>query len=325
MGFVTPLSVILALAAPPRRVLLLQTFARLVLSLVARLARSSLPLRAVAGGRGAPFSSFSGCGRLTGACSSLCLGVSVPFEIKNGSEFDLIDRRVQAVVLKWIRARRVWFFHSGTVCARLFGRRYLIPACVGCLWSVPASCFEWCASVGSLGCVTRSRTRPPRLSSSGSRLALPCVGPAWSRSFTMRNCRFGTAWLKPTRIVTNLPDLAVLGVRCAGGHTHVPLRGQVRIDGKWVWRTSLAGAYPPALCWRLASLLASVAPKAAWRDGQDSLLSPKWQSELRTACRLGKPEIQQLVPSCPARFSLPWPRGAPEWGTSHKAAPSRPA
>ena len=146
-----------------------------------------------------------------------------------------------------------------------------------------------------------------------------------SVSFVYDNCRFGAAWLKPTRIVTNLPELAVLGVRCAGGHSHVPLRGQVRIDGKWVWRTSLAGAYPPALCWRWGALLASVAPKAAWRDGKDSLLSSKWQSELCTACRLGKPEVQQLVPSCPARFSLPWPRGAPEWGTSHKAASSRPA
>ena len=59
MGFVTPISVILALVAPPRRVPLLQTLARRVLSLVGRLTRPLLPLRVAAGGRGGPFSSFS--------------------------------------------------------------------------------------------------------------------------------------------------------------------------------------------------------------------------------------------------------------------------
>ena len=59
MGFVTPLSVIPPLAAPPRRVPLLLALARRVLSLVGRPARSLLPLRAAASGRGELFSSFS--------------------------------------------------------------------------------------------------------------------------------------------------------------------------------------------------------------------------------------------------------------------------
>ena len=269
---------------------------------------------------------FSGCGRLTGACSSLGLGVSVPFEIKNGSEFDLTDKRVQAVVLKWIRTRRVWFVHSGTVCTGFSvaattqsdpRMRQLSLECARFTLRVMRLCrkFGVYYSVENPASSALFKWKP-----FAAAMRWPC-----SVSFVYDNCRFGAAWLKPTRIVTNLPELAVLGVRCAGGHSHVPLRGQVRIDGKWVWRTSLAGAYPPALCWRWGALLASVAPKAAWRDGKDSLLSSKWQSELCTACRLGKPEVQQLVPSCPARFSLPWPRGAPEWGTSHKAASSRPA
>ena len=59
MGFITLLSVIPALAAPPRRVPLLLTLARRVLSVVDRPTRSLLPLRAAAGGRGELFSSFS--------------------------------------------------------------------------------------------------------------------------------------------------------------------------------------------------------------------------------------------------------------------------
>ena len=143
MGLVTPLSVMMDVVAPPRCVPLLLTLACRVLSLVGRLTRSLLPLRAAAGGRGAVLELFSGCGRLTGACSSLGLGVFVPFEIKNGSEFDLIDKRVQSVILKWILTRRVWLF-TLALSALAFQSPpplNLIPACVSCLWSAPASRF----------------------------------------------------------------------------------------------------------------------------------------------------------------------------------------
>ena len=142
-------------------------------------------------------------------------------------------------------------------------------------------------------------------------------------SFVYDNCRFGCPWLKPTRIITNLPELDVLGLRCNGGHTHIPLRGQVRVNGKWTWRTSLAGAYPPGLCWSWAKVLAAVAPKAGWRDGKDSLLSPQWQFDLCSACGIQAPKQPQGIPRCPCRFSLPWPRGAPEWGTEPKPSPAK--
>ena len=156
---------------------------------------------------------FSGCGRLTGACSSLGLGVSVPFEIKNGSEFDLTDKRVQSVIRKWIRTRRVWFIHSGTVCAGFSvaattqsdpRMRQLSLGCARFTLRVMRLCrkFGVYYSVENPASSALFNWKP-----FAAAMRWPC-----SVSFVYDNCRFGAAWLKPTRIVTNLPELAVLGV-----------------------------------------------------------------------------------------------------------------
>ena len=62
---------------------------------------------------------------------------------------------------------------------------------------------------------------------------------------------------KPTIIVTNIPKYAQLGRRCQGGHRHVHAVGKIRVDGIWRKISELAGAYPDALCSRMASLVVS--------------------------------------------------------------------
>ena len=58
-------------------------------------------------------------------------------------------------------------------------------------------------------------------------------------------CRFGAPWLKPTRLVTNIRELAALQGGCPGGHVHQALRGTAPCGTLW---TRLACAYPAKLC-----------------------------------------------------------------------------
>ena len=53
---------------------------------------------------------------------------------------------------------------------------------------------------------------------------------------------------KPTIFSGTLPGIETLGKRCGGNHQHVQVIGGARWKGKWTKRSTLAGAYPAALC-----------------------------------------------------------------------------
>lgn len=75
-------------------------------------------------------------------------------------------------------------------------------------------------------------------------------------------CRYGTAYKKPTALLTNLHSLSGLSCLCQCGRRHVQLRGSEtrRVNGKIVrgTKTSFAGEYPEALCEHWASLVKDV-------------------------------------------------------------------
>ena len=58
---------------------------------------------------------------------------------------------------------------------------------------------------------------------------------------------------------------------------HIKLVGKVLIDGCWIWRTTLAAAYPEAVCRQLA--------QAYWRALKEEPTNTPWQSALRRAGR----------------------------------------
>ena len=66
-------------------------------------------------------------------------------------------------------------------------------------------------------------------------------------------CRFGVPWLKPTRIVCNIPELRGLMGGCPGGHHHQHLRGVAPSGVLW---TKIACAYPAQLCAAYGTLIA---------------------------------------------------------------------
>ena len=55
-------------------------------------------------------------------------------------------------------------------------------------------------------------------------------------------------WLKPTRLRTRVKSFKRLSARCDRSHTHITLRGKVRINGSAVTLTSLASPYPRSWC-----------------------------------------------------------------------------
>ena len=68
---------------------------------------------------------------------------------------------------------------------------------------------------------------------------------------------------KPTAIVTNLPNAESLSRKCQRNHLHIHAIGHTLVGGRRIKRAHAAQVYPPALCRRLASLVA-----AAWQSSR---------------------------------------------------------
>ena len=88
--------------------------------------------------------------------------------------------------------------------------------------------------------------------------ALPLV-----RMVVFDQCCHGAEYKKPTGLLTNMVCFEQLAKRCPGQPTHPvhpPLAGKTWDDnGNWVWKTSLAAAYPTELCQAMANCYHKVA------------------------------------------------------------------
>ena len=126
------------------------------------------------------------------------------------------------------------------------------------------------------------------------------------------NCRYGTPWLKPTVVLTNLEPPFGLSRLCQCRTPHLHLRGKVSSGGRQVWLTKLAGAYPPSLCRAWARILANAIP--AFAGTRHGVLSAHWENQLARA--VGGASQQVAAATCPARCRLPFSKCSPRWGTS---------
>ena len=61
-------------------------------------------------------------------------------------------------------------------------------------------------------------------------------------------CRHGREWKKSTLFEGTASWLEQVSSPCTGGHQHVHLEGQVKVDGKWLSRTSIASEYAAPFC-----------------------------------------------------------------------------
>ena len=133
--------------------------------------------------------------------------------------------------------------------------------------------------------------------------------------FRLDACYYGSCFLKPTGIMGTLPNLRALECRCMGGHFHERLQGSIQINGKWVWKTKLAGAYSVRLCRSWANLIRSAAPKAGLLGygNDDEVALERLEARLQAACGQSGGK-KAAVRTLPARHVAEWPSDAPQWG-----------
>ena len=67
---------------------------------------------------------------------------------------------------------------------------------------------------------------------------------------------------KPTKIVTNMKELAVLGRRCIGEHVHLHCMGGVKTSAGWVRISAWAQQYGPELCRAWAAAVRAAAGRS---------------------------------------------------------------
>ena len=260
---------------------------------------------------------FSGRGRLVGACAEKGLRIGPAFEIRDGRWFDLCDRKVLAIVRRWIKTGRIWYIHLGTPCSgfsvacssKRGKSRHHSERCA----AVTLQIVKLCRRHGVYWSVEN-----PASSKLFAWQPFMAEGAKQSATYTVYdNCRYGTPWLKPTALCGTLPGMWQLGLRCNCCSRHVVLQGKVccRVSRRQVWLTSLAAAYPPKLCRSWADVVLAAAPPSARRRPDDPILSSHWEADLRAACSCTGPSTAR-VPACPARFQLPWDPAGPRWGTS---------
>ena len=121
---------------------------------------------------------------------------------------------------------------------------------------------------------------------------------------TLRMCAFGTSYKKAIRLAGTLPGIGALGRKCQCRHPHEHLCGLVESGGKLVWKTSLAGKYPPLLARAAADLVATaldIAPGV-----EPTAPERPWDQQLALAHGEGLIPPQPATPSCPTRWRCEW-------------------
>ncbi|CAK0870751.1 unnamed protein product [Prorocentrum cordatum] len=128
-------------------------------------------------------------------------------------------------------------------------------------------------------------------------------------------CRYGAPYKKPAGFIANLPELKIIGRKCACKVPHEIFEGKVKALGGagthvWKWQIFLAAAYPRGLRRVAAEGLerGALGRSALRRDGEP-LLDPRWEGELAAAARVAQPE-PLAAPTCTRRFATGWERAA---------------
>ena len=250
---------------------------------------------------------FAGCARLTGACREFGIRCAAPIELLRGEWCDCTRRDVQQTILGWLMSGRVGVCWLGTPCKfwsiakqnKSGNGSDVSRALADFTVRIVDTCRRYKVSFILENPATSKLFSYPPLARALSRAgAEPVV-------FDM--CRFGTSYLKPTRLVGTLPGLSTLGLRCNCTLPHEQLQGLVRLQGVTIWKTSLAGRYPPRLCRAIAALVQQALHATAGVG--PSTIERIWDQEL---CRLFKgvdPPLEVPCPACPKRWRCEWAGG----------------
>ena len=256
---------------------------------------------------------FAGCSRLSGALLEQGLRVGAPIDSLEGPHMDLLNPRIASEVFGWVKSGLIWGIWLGTPCsrwsvARTAGRAGTkVDVCGLACAHFTRRIVDLCLKMSIPFAIENPRssglwTWPPlrRL------LSRSCVQTA---DFPM--CRYGACYLKPTRLMGTLPDLESLGGGCTCQLPHEHLQGMAVFEdssGKRtsIWKTSLAGRYPPLLCRAAARLISRAAPASGWRSGDEPPIARSWRRRLGAAIAALPPEPEPPPPRCPRAFQCDW-------------------
>ena len=289
---------------------------------------------------------FGGCCRFTGAAISTRLHVACPLELKHGDHFNVLDSRVEKVIRHWIVSGKLWYVHFATpwtiwsvaTGSQAFDRNQGFKCAIFTLRILKLVVSHQIAfSIGNPASSALFKWPPMRR-------FLDKHAKTWAM---VHYCRSGGPYHNPTLIVSNIADLRQLDSRCQytspvssasgriaqmevktplsfsgsssghlGGHRHQATVSVLRNGATTsTWKTSLAGAYPPAFCHAWARILARVAPPgAACPDGADCM-SKDWEADL---CRAAGTCNQSTcpTPTCPDAWVELGPSDSSGWGSS---------
>ena len=183
-------------------------------------------------------------------------------EIERGVWHDLTNPKVEQLLQRWLKSGSIWFVWWATPCTPWSKARHGKPACEHKSFGAPVVTVRLMNLAHSLN--IKQALENPKHSDLWSwgplRRLLAKMQVLWVH-FPM--CAYGARYLKWTSIATTLPELQVLSRRCCCSIPHEILQGKVRHSGVWVWKTSLARCYPPALALAVAACLVSCAPPPA--------------------------------------------------------------
>eukprot|EP00438_Fugacium_kawagutii_P005728 Skav230032 [mRNA] locus=scaffold261:318609:321503:- [translate_table: standard] len=266
---------------------------------------------------------FSGSSRLTSAVDMKGLRVAVPFELKNGKQFDLTKKSVQQLILAWIRDKRFWFIHLGTPCTQFSIAKTSKSSSK--MLSVAMNCVKFTARVIRL-CAQHSVFFSLENPKTSKMFLVPCIRHALrdAGAFFVEFdcCRYGCTYKKSTLIATNCDILHSLGLKCnCSQRYHDQLRGRVKLKlssgaTAWFWKTTLAGEYAGPLCHKWASLLSQIAPARAFRPVKEPQFMPGWLDEICQVTHCSEPRVLRIEP-CPTNCKCPWGDAIDSWGTGN--------
>ena len=247
-----------------------------------------------------------------------------PIDIEKGAWHDMTCKRLQRLILTWVRGRRLWLIHLGTPCTR---------------WSA-ARTTGVVEPDGGLECAlfTVRLLRACRQAGVLFTLENPRASALWKwapltaelrRSAALNvnfpQCQYGTPYKKPATLAASSHAFDTLTRTCKCTEHRERLQGLVHVGGKWRWKTSFASAYPPRLARSYAAVAESLAPRSAHRDHGARKLDPRWEEALAGAWHCGKDKAilgaearvvicERGPPLCPSRYVLPWRHARRRWG-----------
>ena len=247
---------------------------------------------------------FAGCARFSGACHQRGLPTMPSVELLRGGWLDCTNKKVQATVLQWIMQGSVSFLWLGTPC-KFFSIAKTNKGGSGqhtsqILAKFSATVIDTCSRYD----VPYVLENPDSSAIFEYRPIKTALRKSGAVHTTLHMCAYGTSYKKPTRLAGTLPALESLGRKCQCRHPHEHLCGLVEVDGKLIWKTSLAGKYPPLLARAAADLVAralDVAPGV-----EPTAPQRRWDLELAAAHGGKLIPPQPATPPCPARWRCEW-------------------